>query len=233
MTGGSGGIGAAVCEAMIRNGSDVIDISIDEPATGPIDGHSYIRADLTSLRDRQLAYSQVATRWTHVDHIIHCIGINEWLPFEDWEEVRARHLFETNVWAPIAMTVLFLELLKHSTVASITFVSSTAASRGIAGTGPYAMSKASLESCVRTMAVEWAKIPIRVNAVSPTIIPTKMNASVRQTQGYLVEKLKTIPLGRMVTTIEAANAIAFLASPSAAGVTGTILPVDGGVMAKG
>lgn len=89
------------------------------------------------------------------------------------------------------------------------------------------VSKAAVMHLTRILALEWASAGIRVNAVAPTIVPTAMTENVRRSQEYMRAKLATIPLGRMATADEVAQAVAYLCSPAAAMTTGQLFVVGG------
>ncbi|MBO1738176.1 SDR family NAD(P)-dependent oxidoreductase [Leifsonia sp. TF02-11] len=109
---------------------------------------------------------------------------------------------------------------------AIVNVSSTAGVRGAPGMAAYTAAKHAIVGLTRTTALDEARAGIRVNAVAPGPIESgtimKQDASVRERVGGYV------PLGRMGTPTEVAAAVAWLASPAAAYVTGTVLAVDGG-----
>lgn len=93
----------------------------------------------------------------------------------------------------------------------------------------YAASKAGLIMLTRSFALELAPHAIRVNAVAPTFVDTELSRQTLDRPGGRDEIEARIPLGRLATVDDVAAAVLFLAGPSAAFVTGTVLPVDGGV----
>jgi 3-oxoacyl-[acyl-carrier protein] reductase len=110
---------------------------------------------------------------------------------------------------------------------SVVVLSSIAADRGSRGHCNYAAAKGGLNALVRALAVELAPKKIRVNAVSPGVIPTDMTRRIRDLAEP--EILAGIPLGRFGTPEEVARAVRFLASEEASYITGEILHVTGGL----
>jgi 3-oxoacyl-[acyl-carrier protein] reductase len=105
-------------------------------------------------------------------------------------------------------------------------ISSIIASTGFSGLSAYAASKAALEGFTKSLARELGRVDITVNAVAPGYMQTGM------TQSLGGEKLQSIvrrsPLRRLATTADAAGAVAYLMSPDAASITGTVLTIDAG-----
>ena len=113
---------------------------------------------------------------------------------------------------------------------SIVFLSSVAAF-GAFGQANYSSAKAGLIALARVAAIEFARYGVRVNCIAPGVVDTEMVAAVPEEvrEGWLAE----IPLRRMADSEEIARAIAFLCSPLASYVTGTVLLADGGYSIKG
>ncbi|MFD8338268.1 SDR family NAD(P)-dependent oxidoreductase [Streptomyces solisilvae] len=232
VTGSHGGIGRETVKALADVGFQVAGVS--RQADDDLEGLALgIPADLTDAEACQAVMDQVARKFGRLDALVNNAGVNLWQRFEDWDSGAARQVFEVNVWGSLNITHAATGLLSKGTRSSVVFTTSSAGSRGISGTAAYGMTKAALESCTRTLAIEWARIPIRVNAVSATIVPTDMNREARSSPDYLTAKIATIPMARMIEPAEVARAIAFLASEASSGITGTTLHVDGGVTARG
>jgi NAD(P)-dependent dehydrogenase (short-subunit alcohol dehydrogenase family) len=107
---------------------------------------------------------------------------------------------------------------------------------GIAGQSVYAMTKGAVVQLTRQLAVECAARGVRVNAVAPGAVDTDFMAEARAADpdpaAGLAATLSNHPIGRMSTSDEVARAIVFLAAPESGGITGTILSVDGGYVAR-
>jgi NAD(P)-dependent dehydrogenase (short-subunit alcohol dehydrogenase family) len=107
---------------------------------------------------------------------------------------------------------------------------------GVANQSVYAMTKGAIVQLTRQLAIEYAGRGVRVNAVAPGAVDTEFMAEARAADpdpaASLAVTLSNHPIGRMSTPDEVARAIVFLAAPESAGITGTILSVDGGYVAR-
>lgn len=93
----------------------------------------------------------------------------------------------------------------------------------------YCSSKAGLIMLTRVLALEWAQYGITVNAVAPTFVETELAAQTLNRPGVREYWERTIPLGRIATTVDVAAAVRYLVSPEASFITGEVLSVDGGL----
>jgi NAD(P)-dependent dehydrogenase (short-subunit alcohol dehydrogenase family) len=117
---------------------------------------------------------------------------------------------------------------------SIVMVSSINGTLGFGGRAAYAAAKAGVQGLVRSLAVEWAPLNIRVNAVAPGVVATEMQQAFMQTGFANEEKfLRHVPMNRFGKPEEVANTVEFLASDRASYITGVTIAVDGGWAAFG
>jgi len=96
----------------------------------------------------------------------------------------------------------------------------------------YCMTKAAIHHLTKCLAVEWGKHGITVNAVAPTFIKTPGTVKWLENDAFRTDLLSKIPIGRVGETIDVSGAVVFLASPSAALITGATLLIDGGFTAQ-
>lgn len=239
VTGGTKGIGWAIAEEFLLLGAEVfivarhaedVEARLAEwkgrglPAYG-------LRADVTAAVDRAAMIAAVEQRWGRLDVLVNNVGMNIRKPFADYEEAEYRSIFETNLFSVLAITRLCFPLLQRSRGASVVNISSVAASVDVRSGAPYGMTKAAELQLTRSLAVEWAPLGIRVNAVSPWYTRTPLAEPVLRQPERLEGILRRTPLGRIAEMEEPAAAAAFLAMDKSSYITGQNIVVDGGMMA--
>ena len=248
ITGSSRGIGLAIARALLAQGASVVvsGINTDETTTAV----DKLRARYPKTRNRQNRVAGVAGDITDsrfaqqlIDHAIGTFGkLNhlvcnagidiikaaiEYTP-EEWDRVLSVNL--RGAFQPAQAAARHWIAAGHG--GSITITSSIAGVVGIASLAPYAASKGGVNQLVRTLAAEWAQHHIRVNAVAPGYVDNIMMGVEVHADPRSDQRIHTFtPLGRRATVEEIAAPYAFLASPAASYVTGSILAVDGGYTA--
>jgi NAD(P)-dependent dehydrogenase (short-subunit alcohol dehydrogenase family) len=246
VTGGAGGIGAAVCRQLGSFGAQIMIMDIDQSA---------IDRTINTLRDEGITISgykcdssnesQIMAFYTTVtkNHGTPDILVNnasqgvhippQDTPFEDWQRVIGTSL--TGYFLNAREFFKVLNLTKKP--GSIINISSIAGSSAIGrGNFVYSVAKGGVNQMTKELAVEWAKSNIRVNAIQPCSVNTPGWRAWIETEGeeakVLMELLISgIPLGRVAEPEDIASAVLFLASDASAMITGVILPVDGGNLA--
>jgi NAD(P)-dependent dehydrogenase (short-subunit alcohol dehydrogenase family) len=232
VTGGARGIGRAVADRLATDGTPVavIDIDIDvepvteEPGRSP---HLAIAADVADAGALTAAVDAAADHLGGLAILVTCAGFGAAKSLErygDDEWARLMGVNLTGVWHAIRAAVPHLRAAGD---ASIVNIAGTTASRPTRGEGPYAAAKAGVVALTRTAALEYAP-DIRVNAVSPGYVATRLTRAVADDPDLRARVERRIPMGRMGTVADVAGVVAFLCSPDAAYVTGQDLIVDGG-----
>ena len=229
VTGGSSGIGAAVVTTLLDRGLDVTVLDLQHG------GDPRAAVEIVDLVDETAvaaALDRAAERSGVATVLGACAGIRgQYVPALELELERMRQVFEVNL---LGTLVPSRELVKRldGRPGSVVAVSSTTAYGGWPNQGDYGPSKAAISNLVQVLAIEWAPLDVRVNAVAPSHTMTPMVRDL-VAGGYDLEPvLARIPLGRIATPEEMANEIVHLAL-DAGFVTGQVLPVDGGWTAVG
>lgn len=239
VTGGTKGIGWAIADEFLLLGAEVlivarnaeeVEIRLAEWKRRDLPAYG-LRADVTSEADRAAMIAAVEQRWGRLDVLVNNVGMNIRKPFTDYEEAEYRSIFETNLFSTLAITRLCFPLLQRGRGASVVNISSVAASVDVRSGAPYAMTKAAELQLTRSLAVEWAPLGIRVNAVSPWYTRTPLAEPVLRQPERLEGILRRTPLGRIAEMEEPAAAAAFLAMDKSSYITGQNIVVDGGMMA--
>ncbi|CAM5568264.1 SDR family NAD(P)-dependent oxidoreductase [Streptomyces tanashiensis] len=235
ITGAASGIGRATAERFLREGARVVAADLDEERLASLDGVVPVVGDVSREEDARRMITTAVDRFGRLDVLVANAGVIPLLSVTeaepaDFDRVMAvdgRGMFLTCKYAIEAMLV--------SGGGAIVCTSSISGVAGQARQAVYGPAKFVATGLTKHLAVEWAEHGIRVNAVAPGTIETERVAAARVEPGgpeYLTEIVRAHPMGRFGTPEEVAAAILFLASEEASFVTGAILPVDGGYLAR-
>jgi NAD(P)-dependent dehydrogenase (short-subunit alcohol dehydrogenase family) len=243
VTGGSTGIGRATSQILAREGATVViaDLQDGEGARtlesirdsgGKAEYHHVDVSDYAAVRG---LVSDIAARHGGLDCAFNNAGIEGPtakimdLPLEDWQRVIAINL--TGVY--ICMKCELEQMLKQNRGGSIVSTASAAGLIGIPGAAAYNSAKHGVVGLTKTVALEYARANIRVNAVCPGFIETPMLDRVTDASVKIREQLiGSVPLRRVAQPHEIGDAVAWLMSDKSSYVTGVALPVDGGWVAQ-
>ena len=242
VTGGGRGIGQATARAFAAEGADVLVLGRtvadleDTVAQITADGGQawLLPCDVTSEAQVEETVTRAASRWDRIDVLINNAGIDDDTPFLEIDRARWRAVVDTNLTGVFLMSQAVGREMAKTGGGVILHTASIDAS---GGDGPYAAynaSKAGLLGLSRTMALELAAHGIRSNCVSPGFTHTVMTEKAvgPKLMDYLNGSFARVPMKRLVTTDEIAQAFPFLASDQASAITGIDLRVDGGLTAN-
>jgi NAD(P)-dependent dehydrogenase (short-subunit alcohol dehydrogenase family) len=239
VSGAARGIGMAIVETFVREGCSVVvgdvDVAEAQSVARRLDPEGTralaVSLDVTQTPSVDAAVDAAVEKFGTLDVLVNVAGTINPQPSEevtdkDWSDLLAVHLDGTFRCCRAAYPHL-----ARSETAAIVSISSVAATVGIPKRLSYSAAKAGIEGMTRVLAVEWADVGIRVNAVAPGYTMTKrMEGTIAS--GLLDETQVTrlIPMRRFAEPEEIANAVYFLASPRASYVTGQTLYADGGAV---
>lgn len=232
VTGGAGGIGQVICPTLAQEGWTVAvcDINLEgaRAVAAGIDGHAF-RMDITDPAGVDAVADQIETTLGPVAGVVHSAAtFGELKPAEevdivDWDRVTG--LVHRGTYL---VSVAFARRMAGRGKGSFVALSSWNGLRGARMHG-YCSAKAAVNLLVEGMAMEWGRSGIRFNAVSPGVVMTERVAErIRTGARYTTNPVEMTALGRLVTSEEVANAVSFLLSDKASGITGANLLVDTG-----
>jgi 3-oxoacyl-[acyl-carrier protein] reductase len=233
VTGGASGIGRATVELLAGRGYGVV--ALDRRADGfgwVPDGAAVVplAGDVTDEAVNALAVATALDRFGGLDVAVLNAGVPGSGPIETVDMAVFDATYQVNVRAVALGIRAVIGAMRDAGGGSIVVTASTAGLGGEQRRWPYNTSKAAVINLVRAAAIDLALDGIRVNAVCPGPVHSGMTEHFRGAAGY-DDLRRMIPQQRWGDADEVAQAIAFLASPEASFITGTALPVDGGISA--
>jgi NAD(P)-dependent dehydrogenase (short-subunit alcohol dehydrogenase family) len=231
ITGGTKGIGAGIAQAFLRAGAQVLVCARNEPAALPAaDGRTaaFVRAD---VRDPEQVHRLIAAamdRFGGVDVAVSNAGGAPPVPASAASPRFHTRVIELNLIAPLHVAQGANEVMQgQSEGGSIIMIGSVSGTRPSPGTAAYGAAKAGLHHLVTSLAIEWAP-KVRVNTVGPGFVATESAADHYGDADGVAAVAATVPLLRMATPDDVADACLYLASPRAAYVSGAYLTLHGG-----
>jgi NAD(P)-dependent dehydrogenase (short-subunit alcohol dehydrogenase family) len=172
-------------------------------------------------------------RLDHLDVLVNNAGANFPGGGDEWEPDVFGQAIQLNLNGPMRLTMSCKPLLEASSLdggASVISIASMSAVRAVPFVPGYASAKAGLITLTLTLANLWARDGIRVNAVAPGVIRTRMTAALDDVPALYDAEVSHTPMRRLGTPEEVAGVVAFLASADASFMTGTTVAVDGGYL---
>jgi cyclopentanol dehydrogenase len=224
VTGAAQGIGAAIARRFVEEGAEVFLSDVNAIAgealvaelAGLGDRARFVRLDVTSEQDWIAVFSRVTEAFGRLDVLVSNAGLNIRRPIEEMSESDLDTMIAVNVKGPfLGMMSSICGLIGHRFTPEA-----------------YTMVKGALTALARSIAVRYAKDGIRCNSVHPSTVETAQVRELLRDPMRRAERLNEVPLGRLASVEDVANAFVYLASEEAAFLNGVALPIDGGLTAS-
>lgn len=241
VVGGTSGIGRAIAHGLADAGADVIATSrrqseveatakeLESKGTHTL----RVTADVGSRESLEAVRDAALKEFGKIDILVNCAGKTKRAPTVDFPEELWKDIMETNVTGTLRGCQIFGKHMLERGYGRIINIASLTTFVGFQEVAAYGASKAAVGSLTKSLAVEWGKFGVNVNAIAPGLFRTALNSSLLDgTERGKELKIRT-PLQRFGAVEELAGAAIFLASDAASFVNGEILTVDGGFLASG
>lgn len=239
--GGTSGIGRALSLGLADAGADVIASArrqehVDETAAEiELRGRRTLRlcSDLGNRPSLEKLLAASIERFGKVDILINCAGQIKRAPTLTMPEDQWTAIVDTNLTGTLRACQVFAKHMLERGYGRIVNIASLNSFVALSEVAAYAASKAGVVSLTRSLAVEWSKKGVIVNAIAPGVFRTALNADLLDNTSRGQELLMRTPMGRFGKTEELVGAAIYLSSDAASFVTGQTLVVDGGFLASG
>ena len=239
--GGTSGIGLALTRGLAQAGADVVptgrrteqvrNAAAEVVALGR---RSFVQTcDVTDNPSLERLLQSVCNEFGSVQILVNCAGRTKRMPTLEFPESEWDAIFETNLKGTLRACRVFGRHMIEKGYGRIINIGSLSSFVGLHEVAAYGASKAGVASLTKTLAIEWARSGVCVNALVPGVLRTDLNAALLDGTERGREFLLRTPMKRFGQLDELAGAAVFLASDAASFVTGHLLVVDGGIMASG
>lgn len=230
LTGGAGGIGAAIAQTLISQGYEV-DFVFNrrkfDAQDCDVSRVNHINCDLSDLDQTEEFTRSIAGEQYFA--FIHAAGISSDAIVTQISLYEAQKAMSVNFWSYVVICRSVILAMSRAKRGRIVAISSAVSSQASRGNSIYSSSKAAVEAFSRGLSMEYARRGITINCIAPGIIDTDM---VRNIPNLEDRVRRTVPTGRIGTPSEIAAGIAFLLAPSSSYITGETINIDGGLLSS-
>jgi len=239
--GGTSGIGRAIAHGLAKAGANVVCSSrrVDQVAETAVEIRSIGRRTIECVSDVSNRDSldgllkACISEFGNVDILVNSAGRTKREATLDQTEEDWNAILETNLNGTLRACQVFGRHMISNGFGRIINIASLSTFVSLFEVAAYSASKAAVASLTKSLAVEWAKSGVNVNAIAPGVFRTALNQKLLDETPRGQEFLSRTPMGRFGKVEELAGAAVFLASDAASFVTGEVLVVDGGFLASG
>jgi NAD(P)-dependent dehydrogenase (short-subunit alcohol dehydrogenase family) len=239
--GGTSGIGRAISLGLADAGAAVIASGRNKDKVDSVAAEfeaknsSTMRAtcDIASRASLEDLLQQVLQRFGTVDILVNCAAKIRRAPTVTFPEDEWNDILDTNLTGTLRSCQVFGKHMLEKKYGRIINIASLNSFVSLSEVAAYAASKAAVVSLTRSLAVEWSKHGVLVNAIAPGVFHTELNAGLLDGTERGHELLMRTPIGRFGRVDEVAGAAVFLASDAASFIAGQTLVIDGGFLASG
>jgi NAD(P)-dependent dehydrogenase (short-subunit alcohol dehydrogenase family) len=239
--GGTSGIGLALAIGLAEAGANVVPtgrrVDLVQAAVAQIEKLGRrslaVECNVTQRESVEAMHSAVCAEFDHVDILINSAGVIRRVPTVEVSEKEWNDIFDTNLTGTLRACQIFGRKMLERKYGRIINIASASALRVFFEVAAYGASKSALVSLTQNLAVEWARYGVCVNAIAPGVFRTDLNKALLDGTPRGQELLLRTPMRRFGNLQELVGAAVFLASDSAAFVTGQVLTVDGGFVVSG
>jgi NAD(P)-dependent dehydrogenase (short-subunit alcohol dehydrogenase family) len=240
ITGGGTGIGAACAREFAREGAAVVITGRRKDALETVvrdieksKGRALaVAGSVTDKAHARSAVAQAARTFGRLDVLVNNAGVGAFgTLLHDTDEATWNEMLAINLTGAYRMIKAAVPEMLKAGSGSIVNVSSIASLVGIPTTAAYSASKGGMDALTRCVAIDYAQQKIRCNSVCPGLVDTPMASGLIENRDALAQIMTAYPLGRYGTSEEVAKLILYLASDESAWMTGSVIPIDGGMTA--
>ncbi len=239
--GGTSGLGHTIALGLADAGADVVvsarrQALVDKTASElEAKGRRTLRVR-ADVRDRESLLRMrelILKAFNTVDILVNAAGVTRKVPTLEMKEEDWNDILETNLTGTLRGCQVFGELMLKQGAGRIINIASLGSLLGLFEVAAYSASKSGVASLTKSLAIEWSRHGVLVNAIVPGVFRTDMNANLLEGTERGREFLLRTPMGRYGKSEELIGAAVFLASEASGFVTGQLIAVDGGILASG
>ena len=234
ITGGAGGLGFTMTEVLLKNKANVVmlDVAVDagNKKRAGYDAVSFMQIDVTKEEDWKRVVDASVERYGRIDVLVNNAGINIRKPIEEMNISEWNTMMSVNTGSVFLGCKYVIPIMKKQGGGAIINTSSVCGLVGHKYTPEaYTASKGAVTLLTKAVASRYARFGIRCNSIHPSTVDTPLVQTLFKDPARKAERLGEVPLGRLCSVQDVANAVLFLSGDEAAFINGLAMTVDGGV----